>query len=133
MVDPAAVNDAEAFRRFLGDQPSPVADLVRAADELIRSVHPEVTQVLWSHQRTIGYGVGPKKMSQHYAYVDVYDEHVNLGFNHGSQLADPSRILGGSGKRFRNVRIQTVADLERPELRTMIEDAVVERRAALGM
>ena len=46
-------------------------------------------QVLWAHQRTIGYGVGPKKLSEHYAYFDVYDPHVNLGFNRGAALPDP--------------------------------------------
>ena len=40
-----------------------------AADELIRRVDPEVVRVVWPHQRTAGYGVGPRKMSEHYAYL----------------------------------------------------------------
>ena len=37
-----------------------VAGLVRATDELIRRTDPDVVAVYWPHQRTAGYGVGPK-------------------------------------------------------------------------
>jgi hypothetical protein len=46
-----------------------VADLVRAADELVRGVDSEVVRVVWPHQGTVGYGVGPAKNSEHYAYL----------------------------------------------------------------
>jgi hypothetical protein len=42
-----------------------VAALVTAADELIRRTDPAVVRVVWPHQKTVGYGVGPKKMSEH--------------------------------------------------------------------
>ena len=42
-----------------------VAALVTAVDDLVHRTDPEVVRVVWPHQRTIGYGVGPKKMSEH--------------------------------------------------------------------
>jgi hypothetical protein len=56
-----------------------VATLVTAADELVRRTDPDVVRVVWPYQKTVGYGVGPKKMSEHYAYIAVHPRHINLG------------------------------------------------------
>ena len=72
-----------------------VAALVTAADELVRRTDPEAVRVVWPHQRTVGYGVGPKKTSEHYAYLTVHPRHVGLGCSHGAHLDDG--LLAGTG------------------------------------
>ena len=126
------VEDADAFDAFCRSLPGPAARIVEAADQAIRAEDPDVTQVLWAHQRTLGYGVGPKKMSEHYAYLDVYDRHVNLGFNHGASLPDPGGLLGGSGARFRSMKLSRPEDVDRPEIRELLRAAARERRETLG-
>lgn len=126
----AVIGDEHAFAEFVGTLPSGVAALVRRSDALVRAVDHDATQVLWTHQRTVGYGIGPKKLSEHYCYLDVYHEHLNLGFNHGVALADPSRLLAGTGARFRHRRIGRLTDLDDPALRDLIAAAVEERRQA---
>jgi hypothetical protein len=37
------------------------------------------------------YGVGPKKMSEHYAYLAVHPRHVNLGCNYGATWTTAAR------------------------------------------
>lgn len=41
-----------------------------------------------------------------FAYVNVFTSHVNVGFFHGAALPDPARILQGSGKRMRHVKLR---------------------------
>ena len=41
-----------------------------------------------------------------FAYVNVFTSHVNVGFFHGNALPDPSRILQGSGKFMRHVKLK---------------------------
>ena len=55
------VDDPQAFATFVEGLPPAVRPLVLAADALVRSAHPEVTQVVWPHQRTVGYGIGPRR------------------------------------------------------------------------
>ena len=109
-----------------------VGDLVRAADDLVRRTDPDVVRVVWPHQKTVGYGVGPKKMSEHYAYLDVYARHLNLGFNHGAALADEDGLLEGSGKSFRKVAVRTAEVLDDPRIERLLRAARAERLAALG-
>jgi hypothetical protein len=39
------------------------------ARALLAEVMPDITEVPWSHQKTVGYGVGPRKMSEHFCYL----------------------------------------------------------------
>ena len=103
-----------------------------AARALIRRLHPEVVEVVWPHQGTVGWGIGPRKMSEHYAYLAVHPKHVNLGFYRGASLPDPGGVLEGSGVNMRHVRITDPADLKRPELAALLRAARAEREAALG-
>ena len=108
-----------------------VAALVRAADDVVRRTDPDVVRVVWPHQKTVGYGVGPKKMSEHYAYLAVHPGHVNLGCNYGAHL-DDGGLLEGTGQIMRKVTIRTVDALSDPRLVPVLRAARQERLAALG-
>ena len=108
-----------------------VADLVRAADELVREVDPDVVRVVWPHQGTVGYGVGPAKNSEHYAYLATFARHLNLGFNHGASL-DHGGLLDGAGTAFRKLTVRRAEDLDDPRLVPLLRAARAERLAALG-
>jgi hypothetical protein len=49
---------------------------------------------------------------------------VNLGFNRGADLADPSGILAGTGARIRHVRIAAATDLRAPAVQATPRAAV---------
>ena len=98
-------------------------DLARHLRTLIAEVYPGVVEVPWPKQRVAGYGVGPKKMSEHFCYIAALPDRVNLGFNYGSELPDPERLLQGTGKLFRHVKIASPDDLENPALRRLLEAA----------
>jgi len=83
-------------------------------------------------QQVIGYGTGPKKMTEHFCYIGSHAHHVNIGFNYGSELADPGRLLEGTGKKFRHVKIRSLDDAGRPALRELVRAAVRELESALG-
>jgi hypothetical protein len=100
-----------------------VQDLARRTRALIKEAMPNVVEVPWPRQRVIGYGVGPKKMSEHYCYIGVYKDHVNLGFNYGAELPDPEGLLQGSGKLLRHVKIADPEDLSNSALRRLVEVA----------
>lgn len=88
---------------------------------------PSVVEVPWPRQRVIGYGVGPKKMSEHFCYIGVYKDHVNLGFNYGAELPDPEGLLQGSGKLLRHVKISDPEDLSNSALRRLVQVASKHR------
>jgi len=41
-----------------------------------------------------------------FGYVNVFTSHVNVGFFHGAALADPTRLMEGTGKCMRHVKLR---------------------------
>jgi hypothetical protein len=106
--------------------------LANALRTLISTVYPKVVEVPWPRLQVIGYGVGPKKSTEHFCYIGLYGEHINLGFNYGMDLPDPDKLLEGAGKKFRHVKIRNIEDVKRSTLRKLLQDAVKEREEALN-
>jgi len=100
-----------------------VEELARGAKSLIVDVMPDVVEVTWPRQKIIGYGVGPKKMSEQFCYIAVLKERINLGFYYGADLPDPAKLLEGTGKSLRHVKISELEQLSDPELRKLVEVA----------
>ena len=104
-----------------------IGELAVQTRELIRSVMPDVVEVAWPKQDAIGFGVGPKKGSEHFCFIYVNKSYVNLGFNYGTELPDPEKLLKGTGNLFRHVKITKSEDLSNPALRQLLVVASTHR------
>jgi hypothetical protein len=116
---------------LLTQLPPGVNALVVAADARVHRADPDVVRVVWPHQKTVGYGIGPKKMSEHYAYIAVHPRHIDVGCNYGARL-DDGGLLEGTGQNMRRTTIRSRSDLEDPRLVPVLRAARQERIAVLG-
>lgn len=103
-----------------------------ALRDIVAALHPGYVELVWKKQRIASYGVGPKKMSEHYTYLAPQKQRVNLGFYHGATLPDPTGLLEGTGKRLRHVKIASVAEAEEPAIRALISAAIAEIKDSLA-
>jgi hypothetical protein len=104
-----------------------VKEIATRLRKLILEIYPDVVEVPWPKQRIIGYGVGPKKMSEHFCYIGAHGDHVNLGFYYGAELWDPEGLLEGTGKKMRHIKIRKLEESEGPALRKIVELSLEER------
>jgi hypothetical protein len=104
-----------------------VQAIARALKSLITSVHGEFIEVAWPRQKIASYGIGPKKMSEHYAYFAPQSNYVNLGFYHGVALKDPAGLLEGAGKRLRHVKIKSMPEAKSRHVVRLLKAAILER------
>jgi hypothetical protein len=51
-------------------------------------------------------------------------EHLSLAFLQGAKLTDPEKLLEGTGKGVRHVKLRSVADVKRPGVKKLIAEAV---------
>jgi len=58
-----------------------------------------------------------------FGYVDVFTSHVNVGFFHGAALPDPARLLQGTGRFMRHVKLKPATATDAAALRRLIETA----------
>jgi hypothetical protein len=95
---------------------------------LIACLHRDFVEVVWTRQAIASFGVGPRKMSEHYAYIGVHPSHVNLGFYHGASLADPKGLLEGTGKSLRHVKVRDLPSAKSAAIAGLLREAIAERR-----
>jgi hypothetical protein len=113
----------EGFEEIVSQADPKVAALARRAQAIIEEVMPDVVKVAWPTQAIIGYGVGPKKMSEQFCYIAVLTTRINLGFYYGADLDDPENLLEGTGKALRHIKISELEQLENPAVRNLIQAA----------
>ena len=128
-----SVNTHGTFDEALSESTSHVVKIAERLRELIIDVYPDVVEVPWPKQRIIGYGVGPKKMSEHFCYIGAHGEHVNLGFYYGAELLDPEGLLEGTGKKLRHIKVRETEEVNQPAVREMLRSSLEERKLSLGM
>jgi hypothetical protein len=66
-----------------------------------------------------------------FGYVNSFKSHVNVGFFCGALLEDPARLLVGSGKRMRHVKLTPGCQLNAAALSDLISAAYVDIRVRL--
>jgi hypothetical protein len=115
------------FDEMIAGFDTEVQAIARALKSLIASIHGDFIEVVWSRQQIASYGIGPKKMSEHYAYIAPQTNYVNLGFYHGIALKDPASLLEGAGKRLRHIKIKSISDGQKTEIVSLLEAALLER------
>jgi hypothetical protein len=53
----------------------------------------------------------------------VAKEHVIFGFVRGAKLRDPEKLLEGTGKYLRHVKLRSAADVRRPGVRSLLQES----------
>jgi hypothetical protein len=108
-----------------------MAAIASALKARITAIHRDHIEIVWPRMRIASYGIGPKKMSEHYAYIAPQTKHVNLGFYHGAVLKDPAGLLDGAGKNLRHVKIRSLSEISTKELGDLLKASLAERRRAV--
>jgi Domain of unknown function (DU1801) len=125
MVAKESLGKFEDILAIATPQLRPVCESLR---DQITSLHGGFVEVVWPKQKIASFGVGPKKMTEHYAYIAVQGSHINLGFYHGTSLADPTSLLEGTGNELRHVKLRDVASTKNAAVTALLRQAIAERK-----
>lgn len=68
-----------------------------------------------------------------FGYVAVFTAHANVGFFRGAELADPTGLLQGTGKRMRHVKLKPGVAIDAAALVALIHAAYADMRRRLAM
>jgi hypothetical protein len=112
-----AVERSPAIDAWLKKQPAKFRSIAEHWFELMRNCGDEVRELLHDGYPTACLGDAP------FAYVNVFTEHMNVGFFHGATLPDPSHLLQGTGKHMRHVKLKPDTPINAAALTDLIEAA----------
>jgi hypothetical protein len=112
-----AVEHDAAIDAWLNKHPPELGKIASHWFAVIRQCGDEVRELM--HDRCPWACMGDVP----FAYVNVFKAHVNVGFVYGSALRDPARLLEGTGKSGRHVKLRPGASINETELARLIAAA----------
>ena len=112
-----AVEHDPAIDTWMKQHPGELGAIAHHWFQVMRECGDEVRELLHDGCPTACLGDVP------FGYVNVFTSHVNVGFFQGASLPDPARLLLGSGKRMRHVKLTTETPTDGAALTRLIEAA----------
>ncbi|MGA2244012.1 MAG: hypothetical protein ABSH48_03345 [Verrucomicrobiota bacterium] len=106
--------------------------LIRATRQGLRRRFPTANELVYDNYNFFVIGFCPtERPSDSIISIAAAANGVGLCFIHGASLPDPQKILSGSGKQCRFLRIPSVDVLKRPEVEALLGVAVDRAKVPL--
>ena len=102
--------------------PDTVRELARSTRALILAVMPETVEQLDPSANLIAYGLDNSYKGL-ICGITLHKAHINIMFAQVASLPDPQGLLQGTGKLARHFHVERMADLNAPEIRSLLETA----------
>ena len=112
------------YLAFLKPFPPEIVQTALAIREMVLRAAPGCTELIYDAYNAVTSGYTYGRPSDAFIHIPVYAKWVNLGFHRGSQLKDPEKLLQGTGRWVRHIRINSPDDLKRPAIRALVKAAV---------
>src|SRR3954471_3101732 len=94
--------------------------LIRAARKILRHRFPTAHELVYDNYNFFVIGYCPTERPSDCLFsLAAASNGVGLCFTHGAGLPDPKKILVGSGKQTRFLRLESAAVLDRPEVKEL--------------
>lgn len=122
---PAAVQRDQAVQGWIREHTGELGAIAQRWFEVMRGCGDDVQELLHDGQPTACVGDAA------FGYVAAFKTHVNVGFFRGSELPDPQRLLEGTGKFMRHVKLGPGRDVDDKELQKLVKAAYADMRARL--
>jgi len=92
--------------------------------EFVLSLFPDANELIYDSYNAvaIAYSISDKQKDA-FCHIPVYEGHVNLGFNRGTELKDQKRLLHGTGKAIRHFTIKSFNELPTNYMTQLLNEA----------
>ena len=112
-----------AIDAWMKDHGGELGAMARQWFEVMRKCGDEVRELLHDGCPVACLGDAP------FGYVNVFTSHVNVGFFQGAALPDPARLLQGTGKFMRHVKLSPGTTVDAAAVRRLIKAAYWDIKA----
>ena len=103
--------------------------LIRSVRKASRTRFPAANELVYDYSEYFVIGYSPtERGSDSVVAIASGADGLRLYFNQGPKLPDPKKILLGSGKQTRFIRLQSVKVLTRPEVQALIAAAIARAK-----
>jgi hypothetical protein len=103
--------------KYVEGKEAKLAEVAQALRHLMKKTVPGTKESVNSWKIPTFESNGPM------CFLMIGKNHVTFGFLRGTSLPDPAKLLEGTGKNLRHVKLRTAEDLRKPALKKLIQAA----------
>ena len=122
---PTSVKRDPAIDVWMRDHPGELGAIAERWFAVMRGCGDDVRELLHDGHPTACVGEAA------FGYVNAFKAHVNVGFFRGAEIADPARLLEGTGKFMRHVKLGPERHVDATALLKLIETAYADMKERL--
>jgi len=107
--------------------------LIRALRSAVRKRFPTANELVWDNYNFFVIGYSPtERPTDSIVSIAARANGVGLCFIHGAGLPDPKKLLVGSGKQTRFVRVESANLLAHPDVEALVAAAIDRAKTPLA-
>lgn len=112
------------FQFLLNFKDQEVIDLFTDLREYILELCPDCNELVYhTHALTAVFSIS-EKLADAFCMLPIYTNHLNLGFNKGTLLKDPNKLLTGTGNLIRHIDVKKRTDYRNTKVKALIQEAI---------
>jgi hypothetical protein len=116
------------IEEFLKSYDPKVQEVCLKLRGIVLELLPETEEILYTGWKNFTYGTGESRADKDLIiYVAPFKDSVNLGFFRGAKLPDKKKLLKGTGKLLKHIKLKTMEDFEIDDIKQLIREAKIER------
>ena len=112
------------FQFLLDFKDQEVIELFTDLRLYILELYPDSNELLYhTHALTAVFSISDK-LSDAFCMLPIYTNHLNLGFNKGTLLKDPNKLLTGTGNLIRHIDVKKTSDYRNSKVKALMQEAI---------
>jgi hypothetical protein len=119
---PTSVTRDPAIEVWMREHSGELGTIAQRWFEVMRRCGSDVRELLHDGHPTACVGDAA------FGYVNAFTAHVNVGFFLGAEMADPNRLLEGTGRFMRHVKLRPDRPIDSAGLTALIESAYIDMK-----
>ncbi len=128
----AVSNPKQQLDSFLDKFSPEIAAEGRRILAKMRKRLPNAVELVYDNYNALACGFGPSEKSSEAIFsIALFPRWVSLFFLQGATLPDPDHLLKGSGNVVRHIVLGSAADLDKPEIRSLMDQALRRARVPI--
>jgi len=112
------------FQFLLDFKEQEIIDLFTDLRAYILELYPDSNELVYhTHALTAVFSISDR-LSDAFCMLPIYTNHLNLGFNKGTLLKDPNKLLTGTGNLIRHIDVKKTSDYRNLKVKALIQEAI---------
>jgi hypothetical protein len=104
--------------------PDSVKNIAWFAREFVWELYPETNELIYDNYNSLAVGWSPSVTAgDAFCSIAMFGDHINFGFNRGTEIPDAQKILLGNGSLYRYIQVYNKDDFPEGYMKQLLQMA----------